>query len=424
MASASIRPTPTGRYQVHWRLNDGTRGGETFERLDQARARKREIEAAEDQGGWVDPRRGKISFDEWVDEWWPGWADKPGRSPKTLQSAEGRLGNHLRPYFGRKQLRRITVSVVQRWQNDFEASHSYALTMACRSLLFQIMGAAVRERFITSNPVAEVEAPTLPVDPEVVFNGVKPRTYTPEQFGHLLVETDGEQRDHMLILVGTGLRAGEFCGMHVRRVNTVRKVLEVLDTRYEAGKKYGSGYKDRPKSDAGIRIVPLCPLVAEAVERQSPPGRDLDALAFTGPGGGYRVRRGARRTALSVGNLRRAYKRAVERARTRGRLVDLDLRGPHDLRHTFATWLEDAGIPARVIDELMGHRDSRRGTERDARGSRIGTVYRHTTAEMQARVREAIGERLSLALKVADELPMEPGNQDETKAAIQGSDGR
>jgi integrase len=23
----------------------------------------------------------------------------------------------------------------------------------------------------------------------------------------------------------------------------------------------------------------------------------------------------------------------------------LDLRGPHDLRHTFATWLEDAAIP-------------------------------------------------------------------------------
>jgi hypothetical protein len=32
-------------------------------------------------------------------------------------------------------------------------------------------------------------------------------------------------------------------------------------------------------------------------------------------------------------------------------LGQLRLRGPHDLRHTFATWLEDAGVPVRVIDE-------------------------------------------------------------------------
>jgi integrase len=36
------------------------------------------------------------------------------------------------------------------------------------------------------------------------------------------------------------------------------------------------------------------------------------------------------------------------------RFGDLDLHGPHDLRHIYATWLEDAGIPGRVIDELKG----------------------------------------------------------------------
>ncbi len=32
----------------------------------------------------------------------------------------------------------------------------------------------------------------------------------------------------------------------------------------------------------------------------------------------------------------------------------------YDLRHTFATWLEDAGIAARVIDEVMGDEASGR----------------------------------------------------------------
>ena len=40
---------------------------------------------------------------------------------------------------------------------------------------------------------------------------------------------------------------------------------------------------------------------------------------------------------------------------TRNPLLEaVDLHGAHDFRHTFATWLEDAGIPARVIDEVMG----------------------------------------------------------------------
>jgi hypothetical protein len=61
--------------------------------------------------------------------------------------------------------------------------------------------------------------------------------------------------------------------------------------------------------------------------------------------------------------------------------------------------LEDAGIPSRVIDEVMGHAA---GRSRD--GSAIGPVYRHTTAEMRARFTTAIGERLTTALKVATDL--------------------
>jgi hypothetical protein len=49
-------------------------------------------------------------------------------------------------------------------------------------------------------------------------------------------------------------------------------------------------------------------------------------------------------------------------------LEAVDLHGAHDFRHTFATWLEDAGIPARVIDELMGHEAT--GRSRQHQGAR------------------------------------------------------
>jgi integrase len=79
-------------------------------------------------------------------------------------------------------------------------------------------------------------------------------------------------------------------------------------------------------------------------------------------------------------------------------LDNLKLRGPHDLRHTFSTWLEDAGIPARVIDELMGHAGGDRGGRE---GSAIGLRYRHTTPDMEGRVVAAIEQRLAASLAVA-----------------------
>jgi integrase len=103
--------------------------------------------------------------------------------------------------------------------------------------------------------------------------------------------------------------------------------------------------------------------------------------------------------AVPTHNLRQIYQSAVAAASED--LADLDLHGPHDLRHTFATWLEDAGIPARVIDELMGHEATGRSGQQ--RGSAMGAHYRHTTPEMAARIVEAIQQRLTIVLHVADE---------------------
>jgi hypothetical protein len=61
--------------------------------------------------------------------------------------------------------------------------------------------------------------------------------------------------------------------------------------------------------------------------------------------------------------------------------------------------LEDAGIPSRVIDELMGHAGGRR--DRGAGGSPMGRVYRETTPAMLARVTAALDERIDRAMEAA-----------------------
>jgi integrase len=474
MASAGIRKTASGRYKVWWRLDDGSQGSETFKARDPARDFKNDLLAQLARGTWVDPRLGKQPFAEWAAEWWETYKSDPERSPSTLAAADTRLRLHILPYFGARQLRAISVTVVRRWQNELKGRRAHETVMACRSLLYSILQAAEDDRRIERNPVSKVPAPKRPDDPELLLGRAKRRAFTPEEFGHLLAATSPRFRDHLLCLAGTGLRAGELLGLRASRVDLQARRLEVVNVRYDAG-KFGRGYKNRPKTRASIRPVPLADQVAEAIARQLTPDRGPQALVFAGPGGGNGVPSGSR-TALSRYNLRRAYRAAIAKiddptadlpttarrllralrqpesphsadqladalaahgrrrlrpstvaaalaqleavgltARMGGdgeaprwssaepelrgtALANLELHGPHDLRHTFATWLEDAGIPSRVIDELMGHAS---GQRRD--GSATGPRYRHTTSEMEARTVAAVEQRLAVALKVAEE---------------------
>ena len=105
-----------------------------------------------------------------------------------METTESHLRCHLRPYFGRRQLRQITPSIVLRWQHELEGNLSHSGVMACRSILLRILEAARRERLIPTNPVRDVEAP-------------KPRI-TPEEFGRFLAACRPFYRDHFLALQG------------------------------------------------------------------------------------------------------------------------------------------------------------------------------------------------------------------------------
>jgi hypothetical protein len=172
-----------------------------------------QVEAAKLNGNYLDPAAGRLTFNQWADQWWQVWAADPDRSPTTLAAADSRLRCHLRPSFGRRRLAEITASSIRQWQYELRGKGlEHATVMACRSLLNRILQGAEDERLIPANPVGKVPPPKRPVDPEVIFGRVQPRVLTPKQVGQLLAYAHPDDRAVLLVLAGTGLRAGSCAG--------------------------------------------------------------------------------------------------------------------------------------------------------------------------------------------------------------------
>ncbi|MFD8916572.1 tyrosine-type recombinase/integrase [Streptomyces sp. NPDC059569] len=116
----------------------------------------------------------------------------------------------------------------------------------------------------------------------------------------------------------------------------------------------------------------------ETTESPVGDGEDLRAeeLVFRGPRGGV----------LTRPNFRRSWIPAIQAAGLARMVTDPETGRNewwprvHDLRHTFATRLKDAGVPEKDVQVVMGHE----------RGGRVTWLYQHAGAELVDEVRTAL----------------------------------
>jgi integrase len=238
---------------------------------------------------------------------------------RALAIDEAALGArlHVRPWFADRPIERIGPADVRRWQRDLAAKVGPATLGHCRSLALRIFQFALDEGAIDTNSVGKVPAPSAAPTPTWSCGPASAAPLTPEEAGQLLACFPPVWWDHVITLLGTGLRIGELAGLHRRRVQLNQPVptLQVVDVRYQAGRRFGSGFKPRPKSDASIREVPLAP--RSWSDPPPPPGRQRPrrrlvhrARRRPRPARQPGVRRGTR-TVPSRHNFRRTYHGAL-----------------------------------------------------------------------------------------------------------------
>jgi integrase len=291
----------------------------------------------------------------------------------TAARDESLLRNHVLAQWGTWPLGRIDHMAVQSWVSTLGTTLAPATVAECHRLTSAVMRSAVANRLIGSNPCEGVRLPKRRKhdSADQVIRRTDFRNY-------LLPAVPDRHRAVVGVAGGTGLRWGEVVGLCEDAIDLDAAELRVIRTVIEVGGH--TSFKPYPKSSAGRRTVPmplwLVRLVREHLDTHP---RGPGGLLFTNAAGGA-----LRRTLFRS----RVWKPALVRAGLLGDLVEEQgkfvgtwsdatvhtetftkqadaiayvarhqgggLRF-HDLRHSYATWLVDDGVPVNMVQRVMGH---------------------------------------------------------------------
>jgi site-specific recombinase XerD len=153
-----------------------------------------------------------------------------------------------------------------------------------------------------------------------------PRFLTMEEVKHMIAASEMNRRDCMIIkcLFYLGLRNSELRGLQVDDIDFINRTVKIVQ---------GKGNKDR--------FVPI-PSRGFAAELRQLAGKRTSGLLIEGRGIG---------SMLSYRHIRRIVKKyAIEAGIRKPEEIH-----PHTLRHSYATHLQNQGLPLNAIQQILGH---------------------------------------------------------------------
>lgn len=224
--------------------------------------------------------------------------------------------------FGAEDVSKITAKDIEKYIQRIAKTYAKKTVITQRQIIRQIMNKAQREGYIQYNPAEAVLLPkNLPQE--------KRHAPSSDQIKRIKDNVNDEFGLFAFLIYYTGCRRGEAEGLMYEDIDLQTNMISIRRSVYNVST---TPKIKEPKSDAGVRRVPLLPALRSVLQcKQS-------GFIFSDDGG---------KTPTPDWKISRRYEAYQRRV---GVTVS-----PHEIRHGYATALHEAGVDYKTAQKLLGH---------------------------------------------------------------------
>ena len=314
---------------------------------------KRKLRVALAEVDLVQTSYGTGTLGEWLDAWMKDYKFR-ALEPITYTQYTRIIDTIIKPAIGHKKLSSIKTPDIQKFINSLQrdgirqdngaGGYSTAYIQKIRNMLHDAFDQAATNGMIVRNPVNGVEMPKQ-TKPQI-------RVLSHDEQERFIKALDGfELRPMFMLALCTGMRRGELLGLTWDCVDFRNRTITVRQsaTRYKDPVTGQAVHTlKEPKTWTSYRKIPMVdniiPILRNHMEGQrihmTNPKWNPNDLVFCSSKG----------TIIEANTVNRYLNQIIKRA-------ELEKFSMHALRHTFATRMMEAGVPAKVVQEMLGHKD-------------------------------------------------------------------
>lgn len=287
------------------------------------------------KGVVVDDKR--LTVGQWAEKWLRTY--KNNVSYNTYEMYHNCIKNHIMGSgIENIPLSKLNAHHVQLLINEKVDAGLTRTVKILQLTLKQLLKQAVENELIYKNAAENIKIPT--------FHKDKKRALTSDERNAIL-QADLTEKERLFVYFGlyAGLRRGEILALTWDDIDLRRRLLHVRKALYFQDN--APVIKPMPKTEAGIRDIPIPQKLFDAIRRYGKPTKSI--YLFQMDNGGL----------ITKSSYTKLWKRIDEKVnRAAGGTKEIRAIGNftcHILRHTYATKLYYAGIDIKTAQRLLGH---------------------------------------------------------------------